>query len=165
MIKHLSHAWSFVTPQTVSHQAPLSMGFPSQEYRSRLPFLSSRTLPRSGFKPMFLSLAGGFFTIEPPATSGKSKEVKVKVICPVWLFLAPWTTQSMEFSRLEYWSGWPFPPPGDLPNPGIEPRDPALQADSLPVEPQGKTREVHISIEIDLWISVCFTSLFLTLSV
>ena len=41
----------------------------------------------------------------------------------------------MEFSRQEYWSGLPFPPPGDLPNPGIEPRSPALQADSLPSEP------------------------------
>ena len=42
----------------------------------------------------------------------------------------------MEFSRQEYWSGWPFPPPGDLPNPGIEPKSPcavpALQADSIP---------------------------------
>ena len=44
----------------------------------------------------------------------------------------------MEFSRPEYWSGYPFPCPGDLPNPGIEPRSPALQADSLPFEPQGK---------------------------
>ena len=50
----------------------------------------------------------------------------------------PWTIQSMEFSRPEYWSGQPFPSPGDLPNPGIEPRSPTLQADSLPVEPQGK---------------------------
>ena len=41
---------------------------------------------------------------------------------------------SMGFSRQEYWSGWPFPSPGDLPDPGIEPRSPALQADSLPTE-------------------------------
>ena len=47
----------------------------------------------------------------------------------------PWTTVarqaplSMEFSRQEYWSGLPFPSPRDLPNPGIEPRSPALQAD------------------------------------
>ena len=44
----------------------------------------------------------------------------------------------MEFSRQEYWSGLPCPPPGDLPNPGIEPRSPALQADSLLSEPLGK---------------------------
>ena len=53
----------------------------------------------------------------------------------------------MEFSRPEYWSGYypvnmtiPFPSPGDLPNPGMEPRSPTLQADSLPSEPQGKPK-------------------------
>ena len=45
---------------------------------------------------------------------------------------------SMEFSRQEYWSGLPFPSPGDLPNPGIKPRSPALQVDSLPSELPGK---------------------------
>ena len=44
----------------------------------------------------------------------------------------------MEFSRQEYWSGLPFPSPGDLPDPGIEPGSPTLQADTLPSEPQGK---------------------------
>ena len=53
----------------------------------------------------------------------------------VQLFATPWTTAyqaplSMGFSRQEYWNGLPFPSPGDLPNPGIEPRSPALQADS-----------------------------------
>ena len=47
---------------------------------------------------------------------------------------------SMAFSRLEYWSGQLFPSPGDLPNPGIEPRCPALQADSLLYEPPGKPK-------------------------
>ena len=44
----------------------------------------------------------------------------------------------MEFSRQEYWSGLPFPSPGDLPDPGIEPRSPALQEDALLSEPPGK---------------------------
>ena len=44
----------------------------------------------------------------------------------------------MAFSRQEYWNGWPCPPPGDLPNPGIKPRSPALQAASLSSEPTGK---------------------------
>ena len=44
----------------------------------------------------------------------------------------------MDFSMSEYWSGLPFPFPGHLPNPGIEPRSPTLQADSLPAEPQRK---------------------------
>ena len=55
----------------------------------------------------------------------------------------PWTIAcqaplSMEFSRQEYWSGLPFLSPGDLPDPGIKPRSPVLQTDSLPSEPPGK---------------------------
>ena len=57
-----------------------------------------------------------------------------------WLFVTPWTVAhqvplSMEFSRREYWSGLPFPFPGDLPHPGTEPRSPVFQADSLSFEP------------------------------
>ena len=57
--------------------------------------------------------------------------------------MTPWAvayqdSQSMEFSRHEYWSGSPFPSPGDLPKPGIEPGSPALQADALPSEPPEK---------------------------
>ena len=55
-----------------------------------------------------------------------------------------WTTQSTEFSRPEYWSGYLFPPPGDLPNPGIEPRSPTLWVDSLPAEPQGKPKNTRV---------------------
>ena len=62
--------------------------------------------------------------------------VKVAQSCPtLW---TPWTIQFMEFSRPEYWSGLPCPPPRDLPNPGIKPRSPELPADSLPTEPPGK---------------------------
>ena len=58
----------------------------------------------------------------------------------------PWTVAlqaplSMEFSRQEYWSGLPFPPPGDLPAPGIEPVSPALQVDSLPLTHRGSLRD------------------------
>ena len=68
-------------------------------------------------------------------------KVKVKVAQSyVQLFTAPWTIQSMKFSKPEYWSGQPFPSPGDLPNSGVEPRSAALQADSLPAEPQGKPK-------------------------
>ena len=52
--------------------------------------------------------------------------------------LQPTTHLSMGFSKQGYWSGLPFPSPGDHPNPGIEPRSPALQADSLPTDLQGK---------------------------
>ena len=50
----------------------------------------------------------------------------------------------MEISRPEYWSGQPVPSPGDLPNPGIEPRSPTLQVDSLPAEPQGKLKNTGV---------------------
>ena len=63
---------------------------------------------------------------------------KWKSFSSVWLFMTPWTMQSMEFSRLECWSGEPFPSPEDLPSPGIKPRSPALQVDFLPAESQGK---------------------------
>ena len=60
------------------------------------------------------------------------------VLSHVQLFATPWTVAhqaplSMGFSRQGYWSGLPFPSPGDLPNPGIEPGSPALQADSSPL--------------------------------
>ena len=54
--------------------------------------------------------------------------------------LLPHGLYSPKFSRPEHWSGQPFPSPGDLPNPGIEPISPALQADSLPAEPQRSPR-------------------------
>ena len=64
----------------------------------------------------------------------------VKSLSRVRLFATPWTVahqapRSMGFSRQEYWSGLPFPSPRDLPNPRIEPRSPALQADALTSEP------------------------------
>ena len=78
---------SFVTPGTVAPQAPLSMGFPRQEYW----------------------------------------KVKLAQLCPT---LQPHgLIESMEFSRLKYWIGWPFPSPRDVPNPRLEPRSPTLQAD------------------------------------
>ena len=70
--------------------------------------------------------------------------IKWKLLSCVWLFATPWTIQSMKFSRPESWSGWPFPFPGDLPNPGVEPRSPALCLDSLPAEPQGKTKNTGV---------------------
>ena len=64
-------------------------------------------------------------------------------MCPT--LETPWTVAiqaslSMGFSRQEYWSGLPLPSPGDLPNPGIKPGSPALQADSLLTKLQGKPK-------------------------
>ena len=74
------------------------------------------------------------------------------IICfsHIRLCATPWTVAcqaplSMGFPRQEYWSGVPFPSPGDLPNPGIEPTSSALQADSLQSEPPG-------SYEVWMWL-------------
>ena len=70
-------------------------------------------------------------------------KVKVKLLSHVRLFATLWTEAyqaplSMGFSRQEYWSELPFPSPGHLPDPGIKPGSPGLQANSLPSEPPGK---------------------------
>ena len=75
--------------------------------------------------------------------------LKVKSLSRVRLFATPGTvtnqaSPSMGFSRQEYWSGLPFPSPGDLPDPGIEPGSPALEADALTSEPPGKLSKVKI---------------------
>ena len=69
--------------------------------------------------------------------------VKVKSLCRVRLAATPWTVahqapQSMGFSTQEYWSGFPFPSPGDLPDQGIKRGSPTFQADALTSEPPGK---------------------------
>ena len=78
------------------------------------------------------------------------RHMKMKVLvsqsCPT--FATPWTVAcqpplSLGFFRQEYWNGLPFPSPGDLPNPGIEPRSTVLQADSLLSEPPWQTKMAY----------------------
>ena len=85
----------------------------------------------------------------------------MKSLSHVRLFVTPWTVAhqtppSMEFSRQEYWSGLPFPSPGDLPNPGIKARSPALRTDALPSEPPGNHyRHCRISLVVPLtWMNI-----------
>ena len=66
---------------------------------------------------------------------------------------------SMGFSRQEYWSGLPFPSPGDLPDPGIEPRSPALQADALSSEPPGKPIYSIAYLNISLLLKIVENSI------
>ena len=136
MLSCFSHVRLFTTPWTVALQAPLSMRFSRQEYWSGLPWLNLCLLSPA--------LAGGFFTTSTTweAQQGAIK-VKVKLLSCVRLLVTPWTVAcqaplSMEFSRQGYWSGLPFPSPGDLPDPGIEPGSPSLQADALTSEPTSK---------------------------
>ena len=77
----------------------------------------------------------------PPQAGVKFVCVLVAQLCPNLrdsMDCSPKAPLSVEFSRQEHWSGYLFPSPGDLPDPGIEPGSPALQADSLPSEPPGK---------------------------
>ena len=120
---------------TVAYQAPLS----KQESWSGLPCPPPGDLLDPRIESMTLmspALAGAFFTTS-------HLKVKVKSFSRAQLFATSWTIayqapQSMGFSRQEYWSGLPFPSPGDLPNPGIEPGSPALQTDALLSAPLGK---------------------------
>ena len=64
----------------------------------------------------------------------------------------------MGFTRQESWGGWPFPSPGDLPNPGIEPGSPALQADTLPTEYQGSPTCP------ESWVKVLFHCIYIYLN-
>ena len=79
------------------------------------------------------------------------KESHTLSVSHVLLFGTSWTVAhqtplSKEFPRQEYWSGLPFPSPGDLPNPGIKSRSPALQVDSLLTEPPGNPRNTGVGI-------------------
>ena len=76
------------------------------------------------------------------------KIYEVKSLSRDQLFTTLWTiacqaSLSMGFSRQEYWSGLPFPSPGDLPDPGIEPRSPTLEADALTSELPGKPLKIY----------------------
>ena len=75
------------------------------------------------------------------------------LVAQLCLNLTPWTVAHqaplfVEFSRQEYWSCLPFHSPGNLPNPGIKPESPALQADSLLHEPPGKALHTHLQAQL-----------------
>ena len=86
----LSRVWLFMTPWTVAYQAPLSLGFSRQEYRSELPFPSPGVLPDPRIKPASPALAGGFFTTEPPGNlwdHWQAAYMDVELPCPTISFL------------------------------------------------------------------------------
>ena len=119
---------------------PLSLDFPSKNTGVGCDFLLQGIFPTHGLNQRLLHHQADSFTTGPP---GKPYCKFVKSLSPVRLFATPWTVAyqappSLRFSRQEYWSGLPFPSP-DLPNPGMEPGYPVLQADALPSEPPGKS--------------------------
>ena len=164
MLSHFSGVRLFATQWTVARQAPLFMGFFRQKYWSGLPCPPSPgSFQTRDPNPLrYPALAGGFFTTSATWETlhciikymrKKKKERKKESLICVWLFATPRTVArqaalSGVFSRQEYWSGLPIPSPGDLPDPGIKPPSPALQADSLPSKPprfQHTYREVRKS--------------------
>ena len=135
-VKSLCRARLLATPWTAAFQAPPSMGFSRQEYWSGVYTLSQHTK----------DFPGGPVIGDPHASEGVvGGAVCGCMLSCVQLSAFPWTVahqaaRSMEFSRKEYWSGLPFPSPGDLPNPGIKPAplvSPALAVDSLPLHHLG----------------------------
>ena len=110
-VKSLSGVRLLATPWNVAYQAPPSMGFSKQEYWSGLPF--------------------------PSPVRESEVAQSCPTLCDPMDYSLPGSSVH-EISRQEYWSELPYPLPGDLPNPGIKPRSPALQEDSLPSEPPGK---------------------------
>ena len=138
--------WSL---HAVSCTSPWYMGTPAL-WDSALPwscYNKITALPWSCYNKMFI------------------KWIKVKSLSRVRLSAAPWTLAyqappSMGFSRQEYWSGLPFPSPGNLPDSGIEPKSPALQADALPSRPPEKCLQFSNCITL-LKVLCTFAILFL----
>ena len=115
-VKSLSRVWLFVTPWTVAHQAPLSIEFSRQESWSGLPFLPLGDIPNPGIEPRVSRIAVRHFTVW--ATREAHWVKWVKLLSRVQLLATLWTVAhqappSTGFSRQEYWSGLPFPSPGN----------------------------------------------------
>ena len=162
-----SHVPLSVTSWTVAHQAPLSMGFSRQEYWSGLPFLSPmhERKRESEVARLCLTLSDPM-DCSPPGSSihgilqarvlewvaiSFSNACMLSCFSRVQLCVTPWTVAhqaplSMGFSRQEYWSVLPFPSPEDLPNSGIKPGSPALQADSLHLSHQGVSGGINMML-------------------
>ena len=115
------------------------MEFSRPEYWSRQPFPCPGDLPNLGIKSRSLTLQEILYHLSHKGSP------RCAVLSHVWLSVTPLAVScqaplSMGFSKQEYWSGLPCPPPGDLLNLGIEPRSPTLKVDSLLSEPPGKPK-------------------------
>ena len=107
--------------------------------------------------PLVRSSQAKFIHFEGESKIVLSIIMKVKVahscptLCDSMDYIVCQAPLSMEFSRQEYWSRLPFPSPGDLPDPGIEPGSPSLQADSLLSEPPGKPINIILVVNFSLF--------------
>ena len=154
-VKSLSRVRLLATPWTTAHQAPPSLGFSRQERWSGLPFPSPMHESEK-WKVKVKSLSRVWLLATPktaayqaPPSMGVSKQEywsgvplhspKVAQSCPTLCDPMDCTVHGVLQARILEWVA--FTSPGDHPNPGIELRSPALQADSLPSEPQGKQKK------------------------
>ena len=159
-VKSLSRVRLFATPRTIAYQVPPSMGFSRQECWSGLSFPSPGDLPDPGIELGSPALQADALPSEPPGKLFVLSEyrflhwkcVSLSVVSdsvtPHRLYSPPasWNPGGKGIARIslpgfprqEFWSRLPFPSPGDLPDPGIEPGSPTLHADSLLSEPPGK---------------------------
>ena len=138
---------------TISWSLPKSMSlhqlyYPAISSSDALFSFCPQSFPASGTFPMSQLFVSGDQNTGTSASTWKQCEVCV-LVTQSYLTLCdptdcrPTGSSVMEFSRQEYWSSLPFSSPGDLPDPRIKPRSPALQADSLPSEPPGKSIELR----------------------
>ena len=147
----LSCVQLFVTPWTVARQAPLSLGFPRQEYWSGLPFPSPGDLPEPGIKPEAPALAADSLPLSHQGSPCMFYVLCAQSFSCVQLFAFLWTVAlqaplSIEFSRQEYRSRMPFPTPGDLPDGNLNLPLLHWQADSLPQAPPVKPYHTTIML-------------------
>ena len=138
-----SHIWLFATLWTIARQAPLSTGFSRHEYWSGLPCPAPGDRPDSAIKPASPTLQANSLPNEPPGKPFPPLCVcLIAQLCPA--HCDPMDCQaplSMKFSRKEYWSGLPFPAPGNLYHPGVKPTFlvlPALTGEFFTTKPPGK---------------------------
>ena len=132
----------FAAPWTVVHQAPLPMEFPDKNTEAGCHFLLQGIFPTQGLNQRLWHLLHQQADCLPTAPPGKLLLCLVMqsfpTLCDPVDCSLPGFCVHVGFFRQEYWTGLPCPSSGDLPNPGIKPRSPALQADSLPSEPPEK---------------------------
>ena len=131
-------------PMVGSPQAPLSMEFSSQEHWSGLLFLTSGDLSHPGIKPKsHVSCTGRGILYHCAIWEAHRGYMKVKVkLAPTICNPMNYRVRGIFQARIPEWVA--FPSPEDLPNPGIEPRSPTMQADSLPAEPLGKPKNTGV---------------------
>ena len=157
------------TPSRKENHRPVSsMNIDAKAHLKRQHTYTQKTKRHSGKKSR-MTQTDGEVELEEPILQKRAHCPKwngeVQSLSRVQLSATPWTVAhqaplSMGFCRQEYWSGSPFPSSGDLPDPGIEPRSPTLQADALTSEPPGKLSTIlyYPKQSLQIWCNLYQTT-------